>query len=342
MGIAFDGNPDMYLVDDETTLKNEQLFLKYLHQMGMSSQMGMDADLVTVPNAGIPVVLSTFISPKVIDTLFAPMSIAAIVGEEQMGDWTTERAIFSLVEPTGTTATYDDFSEDGTADSNVSFPSREPYLYQTNTKWGDLEVARAGLAKLDWIQRKHLASIMTLQRFQNKSYAYGIAGLKNYGLLNDPDLPAPVAASVNWNTATAEQIFEDIRTTLFKRIVKQSASNVDVSMSSKMTLCMSSINEVNLLKTNQYGLQVIDLLKKAFPGLTIQTAPEYTTDAGELVQLIVKDIGDGTETLKGYFPMKLFAWPIFKEGSTSKQKKVQGTYGTVIYRPFLITQMLVS
>lgn len=114
------------------------------------------------------------------------MEMAKIVGEEQMGDWTTTSAMFTTVEPTGSTTTYDDFSEDGMSDANVSFEERDPYLYQTNTKWGDLEVAKAGVAKLDWINRKHQASIMTLQRFQNRSYAYSITGIRNYGLLNDP------------------------------------------------------------------------------------------------------------------------------------------------------------
>lgn len=46
--------------------------------------------------------------------------------------------------------------------------------------------------------------------------------------------------------------------------------------------------EVNLTKTNQYNVNVTDQLKKNFPNLRIETAVEYSTDAGELVQLIVE------------------------------------------------------
>ena len=105
---------------------------------------------------------------------------------------------------------------------------------------------------------------------------------------------------------------------------------------------MSAFNQVNLLKTNQFGISVIDLLKKAFPNIEIETAPEYSTGAGELVQMIVKDIGDGTETLRGAYSMKLRMWPIEIQNSVRKQKKAQSTWGTIIKRPFLIVQMLAS
>ena len=333
-GIAFDGNPEMYFIANKALIKSDTLFDQ--------SALGMDSSLTTVANAGIPAALTMYIDPRVIDVMCSPLEVAKITGEELIGDWATDTAVFPIVEPTGQTATYDDFSEDGTSDANVSFPDRGQYRYQTNTKWGDLEEDRAGKAKLNWAMQKHLASVMTLQRFQNKSYAYGIAGLKNYGLLNDPTLSAPVTAGAPWVTATAEQIFDDIRIKLFQRLVKQSESNVFVGMNSKISLCMSAFNQVNLLKTNQFGISVIDLLKKAFPNIEIETAPEYSTDAGELVQMMVKDIGDGTETLRGAYSMKLRMWPIEIQNSVRKQKKAQSTWGTIIKRPFLIVQMLAS
>ena len=49
------------------------------------------------------------------------------------------------------------------------------------------------MARIDWANRQRIASVLTLNKFQNKSYFFGIEGLANYGLLNDPSLSAPIA-----------------------------------------------------------------------------------------------------------------------------------------------------
>src|ERR1700730_18268126 len=61
--------------------------------------------LITTSNAGIPAFLSTFIDPKMIEILVAPMKAAEIVGEEiKKGDWTTKTGMFPVVESTGETS----------------------------------------------------------------------------------------------------------------------------------------------------------------------------------------------------------------------------------------------
>jgi predicted short-subunit dehydrogenase-like oxidoreductase (DUF2520 family) len=84
---------------------------------------------------------------------------------------------------------------------------------------------------------------------------------------------------------------------------------------------------------------VQDILKKNFPNLTVKTAPEYTTASGELVQLIVDEV-EGQRTADTAFTEKLRAHPIVVQSSSFKQKKSQGTWGTVIFRPAFIAQML--
>lgn len=72
------------------------------------------------------------------------------------------------------------------SDANVNYPSRQPYHYQTLIRVGERELAIAGAARLDWSSRKQISAALTLNKFQNKSYIFGIAGLENYGMLNDP------------------------------------------------------------------------------------------------------------------------------------------------------------
>ena len=299
--------------------------------------------LVTVSNAGIPAFLSTYVDPKLIEVLVSPMKAAEIVGDEvKKGDWTTETAMFPVVESTGVTSAYGDYSESGVAGVNSNFPQRQSFHYQVMTQWGERELERAGLARIDWANRVNIASALTLNKYQNKTYFFGVSGLQNYGLLNDPGLSAAVspitkiAGGTSWANATAQEINADVQK-LYKQL--QTQANGLVELDTKMTLAISPISEVYLTKTTDFNVNVSDILKKNFPNLTVKTAPEYSTGSGELVQLIVDEL-EGQRTASCGFTEKMRAHPIVVGASYFKQKKSQGTWGTVIFRPFLIAQML--
>jgi hypothetical protein len=55
--------------------------------------------------------------------------------------------------------------------------------------------------------------------------------------------------------------------------------------------------------------------------------------------MIVNDF-EGQRTVDAAFTEKLRAHPIVVQSSSFKQKKSQGTWGTIIYRPIFIAQML--
>lgn len=303
-------------------------------------RLAMDAQsiLSTGSNSGIPAFLANYLDPKVIDVLVAPTKAAEILGETKKGDWTTVTATFPTIESTGETSSYGDYNDNGSTGVNATFPQRQSYHYQTISQWGEHQLEMAGLAGIDWASRVHIASILTLNKFQNKTYFYGVAGLQNYGLLNDPALPAPIAPTALWSLAatSGDTVYEDVRR-LFGKLQTQCNGTIDQNVA--MTLVMSPTASVALNKTNQYNVNVTDQIKKNFPNLEFQTAPEYGTESGELVQLIVKEI-DGQETATCAFTEKLRAHKLVVDTSSYKQKKSQGTFGTVIFRPFAIAQML--
>ena len=173
--------------------------------------------------------------------------------------------------------------------------------------------------------------------------SYGVAGLQNYGLLNDPGLSAAVspitkiAGGTGWTNATANEVLNDVAK-LFQQL--QSQANGLIDRETKMTLAMSPISDATgLTKVSDFNVSVADRLKKLYPNMTVKTAPEYTTGSGELLQLIVDEL-DGQRTASTAFTEKMRAHPIIVAASSFKQKKSQGTWGTVIFRPFLIAQML--
>ena len=314
--------------------------------------LAMDAQpaLVTISNSGIPAFLSTYIDPKVIDVLVKPMKATEIVGEEtKKGDWTMETAMFPIVESTGMVSSYGDYSETGIAGANANWVQRQSYPYQVITQWGERELEKMGLARIDWANRQRMASVLTLNLFQNKSYFFGVQGFANYGLLNDPSLLAPIApisvgtGLVTWAQKATTQdgaiyVYNDIKA-LYGQLVSQANGQVELDMASPMTLAMSPESQVYLTLTTSFNVNVQDMLKKNFPKMKIETAPEYQLAAGEFMQLIADEM-QGQRTATTAFTEKLRAHPIKIELSSFKQKQSQGTWGTVIFRPFLIASML--
>ena len=329
-GIHFMGQPNLEL---------------QLPNVANSVNIAMDAQpgLITVSNAGIPAFLSTYIDPNLIEVLVAPMKAAEVVGGEvKKGDWTTETAMFPMIESTGETSSYGDYSDNGVAGANSNFPQRQSYHYQVMTQWGERELEMASLAKIDWANRLNIASVLTLNKFQNKTYFFGVAGLQNYGLLNDPSLSATLtpttkaAGGTSWTNATALEVLADIQA-LYTQLQVQ--ANDLVELDTKMTLAMSPTSEVALTKTTIYNVNVADLLKKNFPNMVVKTAPEYATASGQLVQLIANEV-EGQRTADCAFTEKLRAHPIIVKSSSFEQKKSQGTFGCIIFQPFAISQML--
>lgn len=308
--------------------------------------LAMDAagPLVTVSNSGIPGYLLNYIDPELTRVLTTPMQGAVILGESKKGDWTTLTATFPVVESTGEVSSYGDFNNNGRAGANANFPQRQSYHYQTMTEWGERELDMAGQAKINWASELNIASALVLNKFQDNSYFFGIAGLQNYGLLNDPNLSAPIAPGATgtgsgtlWSTKDGQQVYDDISQRLFAQLVTQTRGLV--TRRDKMKLCMSSEIEVNLTKTNQYNVNVSDLLAKNFPNLTVETAVQYATGSGQLVQLIAESI-DGQNVGTAAFTEKMRAHAIVRDTSSFKQKKSQGTWGAIIKVPMAIAAMI--
>jgi hypothetical protein len=104
-------------------------------------------------------------------------------------------------------------------------------------------------------------------------------------------------------------------------------------------MVLPQVSSVYLTNANSFNVQVQDLVKKNFPNIRIVTDPLYAVSGGNLVQLIV-DSYEGQDTGYCAFTEKLRAHPIIREMSAFKQKKSQGTFGAVIFRPAMIAQML--
>ena len=324
-------------------------------ELGCDAAMAMDAlpGLATDPNAGIPTMFTTWVDPNIYQVLFAPLRAVEILGNEiQAGDWTEQTAMFPVVEVVGETMAYGDYNSGGSQNSaNANFPQRQSFLFQAVIEYGDLEVARYARARINWITEKQRARMRSLNTFMNFAYFYGVAGLANYGLLNDPNLsasisPAPKAyGGTTWLVgtqvkATANEIFNDIQAVIIQGI-NQNAGLVD--RESEMVLALDPAHEAALTATNSFNVNVSDLLKKNFPKMRVVRAVQYgvlTTQNPQgqssglaLMQVIFPEV-EGQRTAIPAFNAKLIAQRVIFDMSAAKQKMVSGSYGTVVlYAP---------
>lgn len=313
---------------------------KPLLLQAMDREIGWDAQpaLVTAANAGILSLFTTYVDPRVIEILVQPTKAVELYGERKMGDWTEDTAAFPVAERTGTTTSYGDYNEGGVTGANINWPQRQSYHYQTFTRWGERELERNAKAKIDWANQQNEASILVLRKFQNASYLFGIAGLQNYGGINDPSLPAAIAVTSSWYTATADVIYGDVLR-LVQQAVIQANGLIDAEQSFRMGI--SPQNVINFNKTNQYNVNVFDQIKKNFPNIKIITVPDFSTAASggtELVQLIAESV-EGQKTVDCAFTEKMRAHAMITLDSSWRQKKSQGTWGTVYYAPIFVASM---
>lgn len=329
-GIVFDHAIEGYLPDPE---------LWQDFRLAADAQPG----LITTTNGGIPYYLVNYLDPEIIEIAVAPMMAAVIAGEAKKGDWTTATAQFPVAERIGQTTAYGDWNNNGSTNSNYNWESRQSYYFQTISQWGQLELARAAEARLDHAAQINKASMLTIQKTQNAMGFFGVAGLQNYGLLNDPSLPPSITpadtgtgSSPLWANKTGDQVYADIQA-LYAQLVLQGNGTINKRM--PMVLAMSNSSEANFTKTNSYGVNVPDLVKKNFPNLRIEAAPEYETEAGNLVQLFVETI-NATKTVQIGFTEKLRAHPVIPDLSGWRQKKSAGGWGAIWKQPYACASML--
>lgn len=322
-------------------------------KMVFDSIMGMDAPtantynqptLVTTPSGGVTSLFTTYVDPKVIEVLLAPMRSEIIYGTTKKGDWETQTAIFNMVEYTGEAASYGDFNQNGRSDANSNFPQRQSYNFQTWTESGDMEIARMALTKVDWAARKNISSANTLNRLMNLINFYGVAGLQLYGGLNDP-LLAPaltpgtkIAGGTSWANALPNEILADIQAMFASLQQSTHGTDGNLDLDTPMTLALSPTSEVYLVNTNSFGLTAAEMIKKAFPNIRIENAVQYQSGTTYSCQLIVNEL-NGQITCESAFNEKMRAHRVVMDSSSFRQKKSAGSWGTIIYRPVCIASM---
>ena len=316
---------------------------KAFYDRNQVTRLAMDAALQTTPNTAVPVEFLIYLDPMVIEILTAKRAAREIYGERKLGSMVTSSAKFGGKEFTGKTTPYSDFAGNGTSGVNYNWLERDNYLYQTVIEYGDLEQEVSGEAKLNLAADKQQAAANIIDIDTNKFYFYGVAGKRNYGILNEPNLlpaltPAPVGTSSSplWKNKTPVQVYEDVLA-LFQQLAEQSGGHI--TSRDGLKLIVSPAISVMLAKATEFNISVMDMLNKYFSRLEVVTAPEMSSaTTGETIMLIASEVmGQPTGDLG--FSEKIRAGRIVPNLSSFSQKFSAGCYGFVLYRSYAIATM---
>lgn len=341
-GVVFAQKPNGYLPAEFKD--NYDKFLSHYNRAANAMRANdafPDFPSNTMTNDGIPWFLGNYVDPDVIETLFTPMQATLIAYEVKYGDWTTKTAMFTRKEYKGNPVSYGDFDNGGNVNVNYNFLYRQSYQYQTYAQWGEFQLAKLGLARLNYASDLQEAVALAFNKFQNKSYLFGIEGLANYGLMNDPSLSAPITphsidGKVKWKDKDPVQIYNDILL-LWSQLKLQTQGYVGTNDPLKLSLSPQSAGLLN--SANGFDKSTMALLRTNFTKLEIIEVPEFATDAGELVQLQPLQVRRQEVSHTAYNDkMRSFAIEVY--GSHYKQKYTAGTFGAVIKLPLAIAQML--
>jgi hypothetical protein len=322
--------------------------------------LAMDAQpqLALDPSSALPVMLTSMIDPETTRILFTPNKAINILGEEKRGDWTMDVMFFPVIEPTGEVSSYGDYNNNGRAGVNATWPQRQQYLYQVIMEYGERELDRAALGKINLATEIRNAAATVMNKFRNYVYFFGVQGLQNYGLLNDPSLSAPITPStkaaggtawVDTTTgqpkATPNEVYADIQA-LFYQLVKQTGGLVQ--QDTPMLLTLGTKAGVGLTNANSFAVNVNKLLEDNFPNLKVETAVQYNAlgagdtqgfAGGNFAQLWALEI-DGQRTGFAAYSEMMREHPIIRHMSSFRQKASGGVWGAVIRVPMAVASIV--
>lgn len=318
-------------------------------ELARNFSLAMDAQptLVTSSNAGIPFYFTQWVDPEIVRILQTPNKGAQIYGEEKKGTWTDQTAMFQVVENTGEVSNYGDFNENGRSDINFDFVTRQSVLFQTIIEYGDLETDRAGEARLNLVAEKQRSAALTLDKFSDFVYHFGVTNLANYGILNEPSLPAALtpttkaAGGVKWVNggavvAQASEIYADFQM-LFNQLTANSFGYID--MNTRFKLVFPNAVASAFSAVNSFGITIRDFINKSFPNVEYVTDPRYATASGNVVQLIAETF-DGAKTGECAFNEKMRDHQAVRALSSYKQKRTSGSWGFILRKPLGVSQLL--
>jgi hypothetical protein len=272
----------------------EQYAALYRLGIGMDDKVirkmmaAMDAIQPTVTTGSIatPIQFLQNWLPGFVFVITAARKIDEIVGIMTTGSWEDEEVVQGVLERTGYSVPYGDYTNVPLSSWNTNFERRTVVRFEEGMQVGNLEAARASRMRVDDAGMKREAAALALEIIRNTVGFLGFnAGAnRTYGFLNDPGLPNYVtvangaSGSPLWSTKTFLEISKDIRSAIVA-LRTQSQDTIDPE-TVDLTLAVATNSVDWLSTTSDFGISVREWLKEAYPRVRVVSAPQLNSANG--------------------------------------------------------------
>lgn len=240
--------------------------------------------------------------PGIVRQVTRIRKIDELIGVTTIGDWADEEVVQVASELTGQAELYGDITNIPLANYNATYERRTVVRFEQGMMVGRLEEARAAKANLNMAEEKRAAAALSLDIARNRVGFYGFnqPDTRNFGFLNDPNLPAYVnvpngaAGTPGWGTKTFLEITADIRSWI-TALVTRSGGNIDPTRD-QITIALPLGYEQYMGVTSDFGNSVGQWLSSTYPNVRIVTAPELTAANGgaNVAYIYAETVEDGS------------------------------------------------
>lgn len=324
--------------DSNGALLNSGIYGKILNLYGQDSA-------ITTPNAGLPAEFFTYYDRRVIDVFFAKTVAEQIGKMYKGGSWEDAFYRTRIREAVGATRPYSDLSAEQNVNSNTNYVIRQAYRMELVKQWGDLQVAENAKALIDYVSDINVAASHVLAQDLNNIFFYGVSGLQNYGILNDPNLPAyetpnTVDTRVKWQDKSLPEIVTDLT-----KMLSSLYANAEgwINPDTKLRLALPpSVLPILQGKISALGYSVFQWIKDNLGDRIIEDiviAPQLATSTGNMVMLYAMEM-NGQDVINNVFGELYKSHGVVRQLSSFVEKVSASSYGAVVRYPFAIVRML--
>jgi len=317
-----------------------------------AGMMAMDAiqPTVTTGSMATPIQFLQNWLPGFVYIITAARKIDDLVGIMTSGSWEDEQIVQGVMELTGSSQFYGDYTNVPLSSWNVNFNSRTVVRFEEGMMVGNLESARAARIQVDSGASKRESAALALEIIRNSVGFVGYNGGANqtYGFLNDPGLPGyvtvPVGVSTStlWSTKTFLEICRDIRGAIVA-LRNGSLDQIDPE-TTDITLAVATVAVDWLSTTSDFGISVRDWLSKAYPRIRVVSAPELnganaSANVFYLYAETVNDMStDGGRTFIQVVPAKFQVMGVEQKAKGYIEDYSNATAGVMCKRPYAVVR----
>lgn len=314
---------------------------------------GMDTiqNNVTVPSTGTLVQHLQGWLPGAVATITSAKTIDKITGIMTIGEFEDEQIVQQIVENTSNPSPYSDFSNTPLAGVNVNYVHRDVVRWEEGFSVGFLEEKVGSRGRLNVAAEKR-KSVMQfgLEVLRNRIGFYGQnSGLnQTYGLLNDPSLSGyitvatgAVSSSKLWSVKTFQEIINDIQQAV--QALQTNSKGILDPEEIPLTLAIPVNRYQYLNTTTDFGISVMDWIKRNYPKMRILAVPEFEGANGgsNVFYLFADSVNDGVSSDGGQTFIQMVPAKFLVTGVARYEKRyVEGfaaaTAGVMCKRPYAV------